>query len=133
MRVMREAVGAGGLTENLKKGVTEMLVLNLLDIRPMTIHEILKLLDERSEGICKITYPYAIIYRLTNSKLIKDHGKEVSDNRLRAYYEITEAGRKHLAQMRSEYTAFTEGVNHMLDTLAEDNKAAESAKKSKKK
>ncbi len=128
MRTMHEAVGAGGLTENLKKGVTEMLVLSLLDVRPMTIHEILRLLDEKSGSICKISYPYAIIYRLSNSRYIKDHGKQVSDDRLRSYYEITEEGRQHLAGMKEEYKAFTAGVDAVFASLAEDKKAQKKAK-----
>lgn len=120
MRTMHEAVGAGGLTENLKKGVTEMLVLSLLNVRPMTIHEILRQLDEKSHSVCKISYPYAIIYRLTNSNYIKDHGKQVSDERLRSYYEITEEGRKHLAGMKEEYKVFTDGVEAVFASVAEE-------------
>lgn len=128
MRTMHEAVGAGGLTENLKKGVTEMLVLSLLDVRPMTIHEILRMLDEKSNSVCKISYPYAIIYRLSNSHHIKDHGKQVSDDRLRSYYEITDSGRAHLAQMKEEYKAFTGGVESVFASLAEDKKALKKSK-----
>lgn len=124
MRTTHEAVGAGGLTENLKKGVTEMLVLSLLDVRPMNIHEILRLLDEKSNAVCKISYPYAIIYRLTNSRYIRDFGKQVADDRLRSYYEITDAGREHLAQMKSEYRAFIAGVDALLTSLEADKNAA---------
>lgn len=120
MRTTHEAVGAGGLTENLKKGVTEMLVLSLLDVRPMNIHEILRMLDEKSNAVCKISYPYAIIYRLSNSRYIRDCGKLVADDRLRSYYEITDSGRAHLDQMKEEYRAFIAGVESVFASLVEE-------------
>lgn len=119
MRTTQHAVGAGGLIENLKKGVTELLVLSLLDVRPLTIHEILRLLDEKSGGVCKISYPYAIIYRLSNSGYIRDCGKQVSDARLRAYYEITDEGRARLAEMQTEYRTFSAAVDRLLNSLKE--------------
>ena len=36
------------------------------------IYEIIKLLKERSEGACCISYPYAVIYRLQNGGFITD-------------------------------------------------------------
>lgn len=108
----------GNLTENLKKGLTELLVLSCLNKRPMHIYEILKLLDEKSDSICRIAYPYAVIYRLQNNNFITDDGKKISDNRLRAYYKITDEGREHLKNMQNEYTQFVGGMKLVLDYLA---------------
>ena len=119
------AGGAGGLTENLKKGATEMLVLSLLAVRPMTIHEILRFLDELSGGVCRISYPYAIIYRLSNSGFIRDSGKQVSDRRLRVYYEITEEGMARRQQMLAEYRTFTAAVDTLLQSLSNEWKKEE--------
>lgn len=110
----------GNLTENLKKGLTELLVLSCLNKRPMHIYEILKLLDEKSDSICRIAYPYAVIYRLQNNNFITDDGKRISDNRLRAYYKITDEGKEHLQNMQREYTQFVSGMKLVLDYLASD-------------
>lgn len=111
----------GNLTENLKKGLTEFLVLSCLEKRPMSIYEILKLLDEKSNARCRITFPYALIYRLTGYGFIADDGKRVSDNRLRAFYRITNEGKAYLEQMRKEYTSFVSGMSALLDYLNEEN------------
>jgi len=111
----------GNLTENLKKGLTEFLVLSCLEKRPMSIYEILKLLDEKSNARCRITFPYALIYRLTGYGFIADDGKRVSDNRLRAFYRITDEGKAYLEQMRKEYTSFVSGMSALLDYLNEEN------------
>lgn len=111
----------GNLTENLKKGLTEFLVLSCLEKRPMSIYEILKLLDEKSNARCRITFPYALIYRLTGYGFIADDGKRVSDNRLRAFYRITDEGKVYLEQMRKEYTSFVSGMSALLEYLSEEN------------
>lgn len=107
----------GNLTENLKKGLTEFLVLSCLEKRPMSIYEILRFLDEKSGGNCKITFPYALIYRLTGYGFIADDGKRISDNRLRAFYRITDEGKVYLEQMRKEYDAFSSGMSALLTFL----------------
>lgn len=107
----------GRLTENLKKGLTEMLVLSCLNKRPMHIYEILKLLDEKSNSVCKIAYPYAVIYRLQDNEFIADDVKKVSDNRLRVYYKITDKGKAHLDTMKKEYTLFLQGIDKILGYL----------------
>ena len=107
----------GNLTENLKKGLTEFLVLSCLEKRSMSIYEILKFLDEKSNSHCKITFPYALIYRLTGYGFIADDGKRISDNRLRAFYRITDEGKVYLEQMRKEYDAFSSGMSALLTFL----------------
>ena len=107
----------GNLTENLKTGLTEFLVLSCLEKRSMSIYEILRFLDEKSDSHCKITFPYALIYRLTGYGFIADDGKRISDNRLRAFYRINDEGKVYLDQMRKEYDAFLSGMNALFSHL----------------
>lgn len=107
----------GRLTENLKKGLTELLVLSCLNKRSMHIYEILKILDEKSDSTFRIAYPYAVIYRLQNNGFITDDVKKVSDKRLRVYYKITDEGKTRLVSMKKEFKLFMHGVNMILDYL----------------
>lgn len=107
----------GNLTENMKKGLTEYLLLQCLSARPMTIYELVSILDEKSDGICKICYPYASIYRLLGADCIVEVGKCYSDNRKRAYYRITDAGKARLAQMTTEFDRFLVGMGMIADYL----------------
>ena len=113
----RPKIFEGNLTENLKKGLTEFLVLSCLEKRPMSIFEMLKFLDEKSGGRCKITFPYALVYRMSGYGFIEDDGKRVADNRLRSFYRITDAGKAYLELMRKEYDEFVLGMNTLLDWL----------------
>lgn len=108
-----------GIIENLKKGVTEMLILAFLDKQDMHIYAIISKLDKCSNGICKIAYPYAAIYRLINNKYIIEKGKKVDDNRLRQFYHITDSGKKYLSLIKSDYTLFISGVDMIFNSLNE--------------
>jgi len=109
-----------GISENLKKGITEMLILAFLKKQDMHIYAILNMLDEYSNGVCKISYPYAAIYRLLDSKYIVENGKKVDDNRLRQFYSITNEGKAYLESMKKDYIAFIDGVTSIFDALGEN-------------
>ena len=105
-----------GIAENIKKGITEMLILAFLNESDMTVNAIVKSLDECSDGYCKITFPYATIYRLLNNGYIIESEKRVSDNR-RQFFQITAKGRKYFADMRREYAGFISRVDMILDSF----------------
>ena len=115
----------GFLTENLKKGLTEYLLLQCLAARPMAIYEIVAVLDEKSGGVCKICYPYATIYRLLDSGCIAEMGKHFADNRRRAFFRITDAGKARLARMKDELDDFLLGMRGIETYLEETNDADE--------
>lgn len=110
-----------GIAENLKKGITEMLILAFLNQGEMTINSIVKKLDECSDERCKITFPYATIYRLLGNECIAESEKRVVDNRRRQLYHITDKGREYFRQMRNEYKAFISGVDMIFDFIDAEN------------
>lgn len=112
-----DSSSATGIAENLKKGITEMLILAFLNQEEATINSVVKKLDECSDGKCKITFPYATIYRLLDNAYIAESEKRVADNRRRQFYKITDKGRKYFAQMRSEYMNFISGVDMIFDYI----------------
>lgn len=108
------------MAENLKKALTEMLILSFLSKKNMTIYEILNILDKQSNGICRIQYPYGVIYRMSDRGYIEIAGKAVSDDRRRIHYRITDIGREYLAKITEEYENFIVGINMIMryvDTL----------------
>lgn len=107
------------ISENLKKGTTEMLVLAVLSKCDTHIYSIVNQLDGLSGGECKITFPYAAIYRLMNKGYIVEIGKRIDDNRLRQFYHITDEGREYLRIMKKEYDAYTNGVAALFAALSE--------------
>lgn len=92
-----------------------MLILSFLSKKDMTIYEILNILDKQSNSICKIQYPYGVIYRMSDRGYIEIAGKSISDERRRIHYRITDLGREYLDKITNEYNTFLSGINMILD------------------
>lgn len=106
---------SGGLEENLKKALTELMILFLFGEEEHYIGELSLLLEKRSHGILTIVFPYAAIYRLTQAGYLLESKKKVApDGRLRQYYKITEKGQAHLESLLNTYRCFIRGVNDIF-------------------
>jgi len=104
-----------GMEENLKKGVTELLVLTLLSREEMHPPQILQELEVRSGGALTITFPYSALYRLEEHGYLELSGRRIaSDGRRRQYYRITEAGREYQKALAELYQRFNGGVQQIL-------------------
>ncbi len=105
----------GLLEDNLKKALTELLMLSLLSRKEYYVGELSAALREKSGGVLTIVFPYSALYRLQRLGCIKELGnRNAPDGRRRQYYGITEAGRTYLAQQLSAYQRFSGGVEAVL-------------------
>lgn len=105
-----------GMEENLKKAVTEMLVLTLLSREDMHAPQITQALEEESGGALSIVFPYSVLYRLISNGYITEAYKKIApDGRRRQYYQITQAGRNYQAQLEELYRRFSAGVVLLLE------------------
>lgn len=103
------------MEDNLKRAVTEMLVLNLLDQQDMHASQIMQSLEEGSKGALTLVSPYMLFYRLIENGYIWEAYKKISDDgRRRQYYQITMEGRRHLADLIAVYRRVIEGVELLL-------------------
>ncbi len=106
-----------GLEENLKKAVSEMLVLFLLNEREMYIGEIPEELKRRSNGKFHIVFPYSVIYRMVKFEYIDELKKRVApDGRKRQYYGITQKGREYLVQLTDTFGQFMQSIGLILQS-----------------
>lgn len=103
------------LEENLKKALTEVLVLHLLSVKDCYIGELTDTIREKSGGALTIVFPYGAIYRLEQGGYLLECGKRTApDGRRRQYYRITDAGRAYLGQLKDIYARFSAGVAEIL-------------------
>ena len=103
------------LEENLKKALTELLILRLLMDRDYYIGELTEMLKSKSNGALNIVFPYSAIYRLQQAGHICEKEKRnAPDGRRRQYYQITQSGRVYLSQLITIYTTFSKGVDAVL-------------------
>ena len=107
----------GSLEENLKKALTELLILHLLDQRDYFIGELTDTLNQQSNGVLKLVFPYSAIYRLMQDEYISESGKRVApDGRKRQYFHISQQGREHYRCLKETYHYFIDGINTVLNT-----------------
>ena len=100
---------------NLKKALTEMIMLFLLSEKDCFIGELTAAIKDRSKGKLSIVFPYGAVYRMQNDGFIEEVFKQKApDGRKRQYYRITDAGRSHLKELLDFYQEFTQGVSAIL-------------------
>lgn len=103
------------LEDNLKKALTELLVLHLLSQRDYFIGELSETLKQKSNGVLKLVFPYSAIYRLQQIGYITDSDKRIApDGRKRQFFSISQQGRIHYKELLKTYHRFISGVNTVL-------------------
>lgn len=100
------------MRQNLKNLYMEMWILSYLSCRAMTEFEMLRFLEEKSEGVFKITYPVVTIYSLKNNHCIKELAHE---NRYRRF-EITDTGREYFSKLRQCHELFAQKNSMLLQS-----------------
>lgn len=111
-----------GLEDNLKRAVMEMLVLNLLNQEDMYAAQIMQSLEEGSKGALTLVSPYMLFYRLIEGGYILEAYKKIApDGRRRQYYQITEEGRRYLADLIIVYRKVIGGVELLLGEEGKTN------------
>jgi transcriptional regulator len=103
------------LTDELKKGSAEFLVLSLLDAEPRHGYELQKLIEARSRGVLvfHVASLYPLLYRLEDRGWIAGRWVEKAGERRRRYYRLTSAGRAALETQRADWREFVSAINRV--------------------
>lgn len=106
------------LNQQLKKGVFEILVLKLISQNDLYGYDLLKRLEEESQGAFKLKEGslYPILYRLEDKQYIESYRRTLTTERKvpRKYYRITDEGKQALIEMTESWNAFQSIVDQML-------------------
>ena len=111
------------ISDNLKRGSVELLLLTLLKEEDMYGYQLSQELSRRSSGRYKLvdSSMYPILYRMIEKGLITDRRVKVGKRRVRVYYHLTEAGNVYLEQARAEYLNTVGGVLEILGKRLEED------------
>lgn len=102
----------------MKKGVLDMLVLQLLKSEAKYGYQIIQEMKEKSEEtfLLKDGTLYPILYRLEDDKLVIGKWSEAVGKQVpRKYYEITEAGLQALTEIEAVWNRITDGVEKIME------------------
>ena len=100
------------LTNELKKGSAEFLILSLLEHEPRHGYDLSQLIELRSSGVLHfhVASLYPMLYRMERRGWIAGRWVEKAGQRRRRYYTLTATGRKVLAERRKHWSAFMQAV-----------------------
>lgn len=102
--------------KGLMAGSGTMLVLSLLEGGDMYGYQMIEELSRRSSQLFQMKEGtlYPILHSLEKEKCLTSYQQEAPTGRVRKYYRLTRKGRQLLDDKRSEWSAFRQGVDHVL-------------------
>lgn len=104
-------------------GITDLLILAILDKGDRYMYEIVKCISEFSHGKLDISQNtiYTVAYKLGDDGKIGEYSKLVGKRRTRVYYHLEPKGKEYLDELLESFAAITDGVFDLLKTLDEGN------------
>jgi PadR family transcriptional regulator PadR len=104
--------------QQLRKGSTPLLILSVLAKDKMYGYQIMRELEQRSEGYFTMTAAllYPALHQLEIDGLLISEWQEGQGNRKRKYYSITPKGRKALTASQTEWKTFIANMQKTLQS-----------------
>jgi len=101
-------------------GSTDSLLLFLLGQQPMYGYQIIRELEDRSQGYFKYKEGtlYPALHRLEKSGLLVAQWQTAPGGRQRRYYHLTEKGRTMLVERRSQWLDFLAAMNTIFQPVS---------------
>ena len=103
------------LTDALKRGSAEFLILSLLEAETRHGYEIQKLIESLSDGVLSFNVAslYPLLYKLEERGWIVGRWVEKAGERRRRFYRLTSAGRQALEEQRKSWREFVIAINRV--------------------
>ncbi|MBU5439045.1 helix-turn-helix transcriptional regulator [Tissierella sp. MSJ-40] len=104
------------ISGELLKGSTSTLILSLLEEKSMYGYEIIKTLEEKSNGIFSFKEGtlYPLLHSLESDGYLESYWDLGENNRKRKYYSITQKGKKQIQYKKEEWSVFSKTVDKVL-------------------
>jgi PadR family transcriptional regulator PadR len=104
------------IARELKRGSLELIVLHLLAQGEAYGYEIVTKLTADTNGSLEVTDGtlYPVLYRLERAGFVTVRWETPQRGVPRKYYQLTDAGRAELAQLRQEWISFAQAMNTLL-------------------
>jgi PadR family transcriptional regulator, regulatory protein PadR len=104
------------INKELMKGSTVILILTLLDRKPMYGYEMSKEMEKSSNGVLSLKEGtlYPILHTLESDGMVEAYWSAGEGERKRKYYQITKKGKGHLKEKQQEWVSFRTAVDQVL-------------------
>ncbi|HSW46988.1 MAG TPA: PadR family transcriptional regulator [Phycisphaerae bacterium] len=109
----------------LIRGTLNTILLEIVSRRPMYGYEICKSANTRTQGYFDLREGslYPALHRLEREGLLKAYWEVTEAGRRRKYYRITEEGLRALIQKREDWKRFATAVEQVLATMGTQSPA----------
>jgi len=97
----------------LKKGALQLCVLGLLSKRDMYGFELVGEISQHVKIAEGTIYP--LLKRIKDEGFVTTYLQESQEGPPRKYYQITELGRRTLAELQEEWKSLVEGIKNILE------------------
>ena len=106
--------------KTVSSGNISMLLLQLLSEKDMYGYEMIESLRARSNNVFELKAGtlYPLLHSLEEKGFLTSYEKEIG-GKIRKYYSITDAGKKHLIQKKKEWNEYSQAVAGILTFSAE--------------
>ncbi len=106
------------LRNQIRKGSTELVLLSLLQQRPMYGYEISQEMARLGGGYFEMKEGllYPTLHRLQKEGLLSSQWRQENDRR-RKYYTITAAGRERLHEQSNEWQTFMQKLQEIIQRV----------------
>jgi PadR family transcriptional regulator PadR len=104
------------LRNQIRKGSTELVLLSLLQRRPMYGYEISQEMTRLGGGYFEMKEGllYPTLHRLKKEGLLASEWRQTETDRRRKYYAITAAGRERLQEQSHEWQTFMQKLQEII-------------------
>src|SRR6266508_2925844 len=102
--------------QDLRKGSTALLALQLLDEEPMYGFQLIDALRARTDGVLDFAEGmlYPMLHKLERNGLLEGDWRPSLEGPPRKYYRVTDTGRRELERRRRDWTEFSAAVDAAL-------------------
>lgn len=103
------------IDKSLVSGSMAMMILKLLSEKDMYGYEMIDTLRKRSENVFELKAGtlYPLLHSLEDKRYLLSYEQEAV-GKIRKYYQITENGRKHLEEKKSQWQEYSRAVMSVL-------------------
>lgn len=100
-------------TTQLRKGVLELCILNIIGRRPIYGYNIVRQLRDVDALVVREGTIYPILSRLKRDGLVRTSLEESPEGPARKYYELTRRGQQLLDEMNSYWDVLSRGMSDL--------------------
>lgn len=100
------------ISEGLKRGTIEIMLLTMLEKEDMYGYQLCQQIEQCSKGLYTLQEGslYPSLYRLLDKGYICDRSERVGKRRTRVYYHLEPKGQAYLQEIKKEYFSLNRGV-----------------------